>query len=101
MHYPAIGRCWHCGTELTELDYAREATCPGCRKATHCCRNCRWYAPGRANDCAEPVAEAVTYKDRANFCGYFEPSFPQPAAGAQDDPDALRQAAEDLFKDGQ
>jgi hypothetical protein len=99
MHYPVIGRCWHCGADLNELDYAREATCPGCRKSTHCCRNCRWYARGRPNDCVEPIAEPVTDKERANFCGYFTPSFPTPASAAPPDEDALRQAADDLFKD--
>ncbi|WP_296896714.1 hypothetical protein [Thiohalocapsa sp.] len=98
MHYPVLGRCWHCGAELTDLDYAREGTCPGCRKSTHCCRNCRWYAPARPNACAEPVADPVTEKERANFCGYFEASFPAEAGSAAPDADALRQAAEDLFK---
>jgi hypothetical protein len=98
MHYPVLGRCWHCGAELTDLDYAREGTCPGCRKSTHCCRNCRWYAPARPNACAEPVADPVTEKERANFCGYFEASFPADAGSAAPDADALRQAAEDLFK---
>ncbi|MCG6943497.1 MAG: hypothetical protein LJE69_19880 [Thiohalocapsa sp.] len=98
MHHPVIGRCWHCGADLTDLDYGREATCPNCRKSTHCCRNCRWYARGRPNDCAEPVADAVADKERANFCGYFEASFPRDAGAAAPDADALRQAAEDLFK---
>ncbi len=98
MHHPIIGACWHCGAALTVLDYAREATCPSCRKHTHCCRNCRWFAPGRPNDCAEPVAEHVTHKDRANFCGYFEPTAPTNAGSAAPDADALRHAAEDLFK---
>jgi hypothetical protein len=98
MHYPVLGRCWHCGAELTDLDYAREGTCPGCRKSTHCCRNCRWYAPARPNACAEPVADPVTEKERANFCGYFDASFPAEAGSAAPDADALRQAAEDLFK---
>jgi predicted RNA-binding Zn-ribbon protein involved in translation (DUF1610 family) len=98
MHHPVIGRCWHCGAELTDLDYAREATCPNCRKFTHSCRNCRWYARGRPNDCAEPVADPVADKERANFCGYFEASLPKDAGSAAPDEDALRQAAEDLFK---
>jgi len=98
MHHPVIGRCWHCGQDLTDLDYAREATCPGCRKSTHCCRNCRWYERGRPNDCKEPVAEPVSDKERANFCGYFEAVFPTGAGAAAPNADALRDAAEDLFK---
>ena len=98
MHHPVIGRCWHCAADLTDLDYGREAECPRCRKQTHVCRNCRWYAPTRPNACAEPIAEPVKDKDRANFCGYFEASTPADAGSAATDADALRRAADDLFK---
>ena len=91
----AEGVCWSCGHHLAAADYAREADCPQCRKSTHVCRNCRFFAPGRANDCEEPIAEAVVDKARANFCDYFEPSPSAHHAG----PDAaqLRAAADDLF----
>ncbi len=91
----AEGTCWSCGNHLETSLYQREGECPQCRKQTHVCRNCRFFAPGRANDCEEPIAEPVKDKDRANFCDYFEPSSDahQPAA----DPDALRAAADDLF----
>jgi hypothetical protein len=92
------GHCWACGQALTRLDYGRESECPGCRKPTHCCRNCRLYAPGRPNQCFEPQVERVVDKTRANFCEWFEP-VQQPAAGtAPDDADALRSAAERLFR---
>lgn len=93
----AVGRCWNCGTGLGKHDYGRETRCPGCGKPTRVCRNCRWFAPGRPNDCEEPVAEAVLEKSRANFCGYFEPTDP----GSGDGPDAgddLLKTAEALFK---
>lgn len=91
----AEGICWSCGTRLAASDYQREAECPTCRKQTHVCRNCRFYQPGRPNDCQEPVAEPVRDKDRANFCDYFEPASDsyQPNADAR----RLRDAAEDLF----
>jgi len=38
----------------------------------HCCLNCRFYAPGRPNDCMSPTVEPVRDKERANFCGEFE-----------------------------
>jgi hypothetical protein len=92
------GHCWTCGQALTRLDYGRESECPGCRKPTHCCRNCRLYSPGRPNECFEPQVERVVDKTRANFCEWFEP-VQQPAAGtATDDTDALRSAAERLFR---
>jgi len=92
------GSCWHCGQPLGEHDYARESTCPQCAKYTHVCRNCRFYAPGRPNDCLEPVADPVADKQRANFCGYFEPTSPKSTESTQPSAEDILKAAEDLFK---
>ena len=92
----AEGVCWSCGGKLTALDYQRESDCPHCRKQTHVCRNCRFYAPGRANDCLEPIAEAVQDKQRANFCDYFEPHVGA-YVSREDETEALRAAADRLF----
>lgn len=89
------GICWHCGNKLQGADYAREGECPSCRKPTHVCKNCRFYAPGRANDCFEPVAERVADKQRSNFCDYFEPD--DDTLETKADQEALRAAADDLF----
>jgi hypothetical protein len=89
------GICWHCGQRLTGPDYAREAACPACGRPTHVCRNCRFYAPGRSNDCLEPVAEHVADKQRANFCDYFEPGQDTHREGP--DNEHLRAVADDLF----
>ena len=91
----ARGVCWSCGAALEAVDYQREGECPRCRRQTHVCRNCRFYAPGRPNDCQEPVAEYVQDKQRANFCDYFEPS----GDAHQAAPDAadLRAKADSLF----
>ncbi len=76
MNDDIIGKCWHCGAGLTKADYGRETSCLACNKPTRVCRNCRHFAPGRL----------------------FDPS-PNPAAGPGPAPeDALRQAAEDLFR---
>jgi hypothetical protein len=92
------GHCWHCGAGLTHPDYGRENACLDCGKATRSCRNCARYAPGRANDCSEPLAEPVADKQRANFCELFDPAR-QPAAADPGGPtEDLRQAAEALFK---
>jgi len=95
MSLNAEGVCWSCGQHLTAGDYHREGECTQCRKQTHVCRNCRFFEPGRPNDCQEPIAEPVRDKDRANFCDYFEPSTDSFQPGA--DSDALRKAAESLF----
>ena len=92
------GHCWHCGQELHGPDYDRENHCPRCGKAAHACRNCRFFAPGKANQCEEPMADRVMDKTHANFCGYFEPTTSPRGDGEKSAEDALRQAAEDLFK---
>ena len=38
---------------------------------------CEFFDPGARRGCKEPVAEEVSDRERANFCGYFTP-----AAGA-------------------
>ncbi len=91
----AEGACWFCGAKLTASEYQREGECPQCRKQTHVCRNCRFYQPGRPNDCQEPVAEVVHDKQRANFCDYFEPSTNAHKPGP--DAAALKTAADSLF----
>jgi predicted RNA-binding Zn-ribbon protein involved in translation (DUF1610 family) len=98
MNEEIRGTCWHCGHGLVAADYGREAACPACGKETHVCRNCRHYAPGRPNDCYEPMAERVVNKARANFCEYFEPGRPAAGGAAGSDPEDLRRAAEDLFR---
>lgn len=55
------------------LPVGRGEYCRACRAEIHACRMCRFYDVSKARQCAEPVAEPVTIKDRANFCGYFEP----------------------------
>jgi threonine dehydrogenase-like Zn-dependent dehydrogenase len=98
MSKEILGKCWSCGAALGSHDYGRESNCLVCGKPTRVCRNCRWFAPGRPNDCEEPMAEPVLDKQRANFCGFFE------ATGEVGDNDGgssaedLRKAAEELFK---
>jgi hypothetical protein len=67
--------CWRCGASLAELSlpFGRSEYCRACRAEIHVCRMCRFYDVTKARQCAEPVAEPVQDKERANFCGYFEP----------------------------
>ncbi len=57
---------------------------------------CRFYDLSKAKQCAEPVADPVLDKGRANFCGYFEPVAGRYRAG---DPaeEAARSALDALF----
>jgi hypothetical protein len=71
---PALD-CWKCGAPLTDLllPVGRAEYCRACRAEIHVCRMCRFFDLTKARQCAEPVAEPVQNKERANFCGYFEP----------------------------
>ena len=65
--------CWKCGTSLAEVPvpFARVAECPACRGDLHVCRMCVFFDPGARRGCKEPVADEVSDRERANFCGYF------------------------------
>ncbi len=67
----------------------------------HSCRHCRFFAPGRSNQCSEPQAEWVRDKERANFCGYFAPraSVNLTARGGRNPTADARAAFNALFKD--
>lgn len=67
--------CWKCGAPIADqpLPLARVAACTVCRSDLHVCRLCLFYDRRAARECREPVAEAVQDKERANFCGYFQP----------------------------
>lgn len=67
--------CWKCGNSLAglSLPLLRTEECRACRAELHVCRMCRFYDLTKAKQCAEPVADEVQDKTRANFCGYFEP----------------------------
>ena len=67
--------CWKCGTSLAtqSLPLGRLAECDACRAPLHVCKLCRFYNPRVSNACEETIAEPIADKERANFCGYFEP----------------------------
>jgi hypothetical protein len=93
--------CWKCGASLASepLPLARLAECPVCHADLHVCRLCEFYDTGVANGCREPVADVVNDKERANFCGYFQP---RPDACNQSGVDPARQAKtrlDELFGD--
>lgn len=66
--------CWKCGADISHLPFplGRMSKCEACRADLHVCRLCKFYDKSRANQCQEPVADAVTDKQRSNFCGYFQ-----------------------------
>jgi hypothetical protein len=67
--------CWKCGASIGDepLPLSRMAECRACRAQLHVCRMCGFYDTRVAKACRETVAEEVQDKERANFCGYFQP----------------------------
>ena len=91
---PGALDCWKCGASLAALTLplSRTDSCRACRAEVHVCRMCRFYDTSKAKSCAEPVADEVRDKERANFCGYFEAAagrFKPKAAAADMGKDAL------------
>jgi hypothetical protein len=90
--------CAFCGQKLHILDKVfRMDECEHCGGDLHACVQCRFYEPGRHNDCREPRAERVLEKDKVNYCDYFE--IRQDQKDIEMDPAASAKAAlEALFK---
>ena len=64
--------CHHCGHDVhLETAIQRTDSCPSSYSDLKCCLNCTFHDPGRNNQCAEPAAEWVPDKSKANFCEFF------------------------------
>lgn len=65
--------CWKCGTLARDepMPLGRETRCRACDNDLHVCRQCTFYDTTKGKSCAEPIADEVLDKERANFCGYF------------------------------
>lgn len=70
--------CWKCANQISEVPakVGFRATCPFCSADLHCCSNCRFYAPGKPNDCAVPGTEPIRDREAANFCEEFQSRIP-------------------------
>lgn len=98
MSAAVAGQCWHCGADLSPLDYGRGDTCRKCGRDTKVCKGCGFYDRSYNNECRESQAERVVEKERSNFCDYFKPAMKQGSAGGGGSRDAARAAADALFK---
>jgi hypothetical protein len=90
-------KCWKCGAVIDDepMPLGREARCRACVADLHVCRLCCFYDTGKAKSCAEPVADEVRDKERANFCGYFSINADAHDADAQ--AEAARQRLQAMF----
>jgi len=95
---PETFSCWKCGRALQDLllPLPRHEECPHCRAQLHVCRMCLYFDAAAPQQCREPVADLVSDKQRANFCGYFQVN-PQAYAGNTDAAATTRQALDALF----
>lgn len=81
VHY-GMASCYHCGTLILTLSLiGRTSECEKCHADLRVCKNCAWYAPGQHWDCHENIPEAVTDKQRGNFCDYFRLNDNSPNGG--------------------
>ena len=89
--------CAFCGAEIELKDKVmRNDTCSQCTRDLRCCKQCQFFDHHAYNECKEVMAERITDKERANFCGYYRPRG-TPAKKGRKGGDA-REALEALFK---
>lgn len=67
-------KCWKCAKAVSEtpVKVAFRAVCPHCGIDLHTCVGCRYYSPGKPNDCAVPGTEYIRDRERFNFCEEFK-----------------------------
>ncbi len=91
------GICFQCQKEFqSSHEIGRKDECPQCHSDLRVCKNCQFYSQQSHFDCAEPQAEWVKEKDRANFCDYFQVHIG--AKNQQNQKQDLLAAAEALFR---
>ena len=97
---PESTTCWKCGGLLQDLllPLPRHEECPHCRAQLHVCRMCVFFDAAAPQQCREPIADAVSDKQRANFCGYFQVN-PHAFTASADQAAASRRKLDALFGD--
>lgn len=92
-------QCWKCRRDVdigSKLSF--RAVCVYCGIDLHVCKNCRYFAPGKPNDCLVPGTEFVRDREAANFCEDFVIRKPLDAADADPMKKAKQLFGEDLPK---
>lgn len=67
--------CYRCGNpweSITKKQPGVKEICRKCNAYLHCCLNCRWYTPGKPNNCMIPNTDKVVDREGPNFCDDFE-----------------------------
>lgn len=76
------------------LKIAFRAVCPHCGIDLHTCTNCRYYAPGKPNDCAVPGTDPIRDREAANLCDEFKVK-----TDSSKPPDGDKKKFNSLFRD--
>jgi len=72
-------KCWQCDATLPDPEFGKltfRAECEKCGAALHCCRNCKYYHPGKPNDCEVPGTDYIADRAKANVCEEFRLRIP-------------------------
>lgn len=85
--------CWKCRKKFEDSFRIHFRTvCPYCDIDLHVCKNCRYYSPGKSNDCMIFGTDSVRDRELANFCDEFAPLLkvdPPPSKGTKNEFDSL------------
>ena len=90
--------CWKCNKQYSEKDVkvGYRAVCPHCDTDLHTCTNCRYYSPGKPNDCSIPGTDYVRNREANNFCEDFKPKL---SSDSRPDKKEEKRKFNSLFKD--
>ena len=95
--------CWQCKNEIEPPEkITRQTECPECSTPIKCCFHCRFYDKDVFHQCVESQAEWVRYKEKANFCEYFQPMFTHLIKEEEpplDTPENRKNAWDNLFEE--
>jgi hypothetical protein len=93
--------CARCRKEISvDRRVSRREMCPHCGAWLHACVNCRFYSPGRHNDCKESGTDPVRDRESSNFCEFFEfkeSGAGEGSAGGSSSAQQKRQSGRDAF----
>ncbi len=71
--------CWKCAKIVSDITVkiGFRAVCQHCGVDLHVCKNCRYYSPGKPNDCAVPGTDYIRDREASNLCEEFKVKIPE------------------------
>lgn len=94
-----MNTCALCCKEVeVSREMSRRETCRHCGGDLHICLNCRFYSETAHNKCIETKAEHQRYRDKSNFCDYFQYREGGSLSSNSDEKAEAMRKLDDLFK---